>query len=724
MSRLESVEVAPTGPANEAMPRRPHPPFRAHAIRSIEGARLDAILYAVTIFLGAFLVFQVQPIIARYVLPWYGGSAAVWTACLLFFQVMLLAGYAYAHLLERFFGRAHAWIHLGLLAATLPLLPVRPDRNLASTAVGGSPTWSILLLLTASIGLPYLALSSTGPLIQSWFRRTHPQRSAYRLYALSNAGSLLALVSYPLLIEPHVTRSGQVTAWSVDYTLFVAASAVCAIRFMRWGAAGGGDGEVRPAGSAASPRPTASRVLSWLGLSACASALLMAITHQLSQDVAAIPFLWVLPLATYLLTLILCFQSERIYDRRLFAPLLVIALGIATYALHEANGLKLGLQILDAVAVLWICCMACHGELVRRRPPPIHLTLFYLAIAAGGAVGGAGVAVVAPAIFDGFWEYHIALAMCFLLPALYAFADLRRSRGRLFTWIAGGAIVLIGGALVSVLAMDVKETRADDVARVRSFYGALRVRRTSSAPLGDALTLFNGRINHGVQFLSKTARFLPTAYYGPESGVGLAIRFHPARDTGPLRVGVVGLGIGTLAAYGRTGDVFRFWEIDPAVEKLARGQFTYLSQSHASIDVVVGDARLRMEEEAAHAGALRYDVLAVDAFSGDAIPTHLLTGECADVYERLLRPNGLLLFHITNHFVDLRPVVSALARHLGRGVSFYSSKGDARAGQSPAVWAVLSPELTAPRAAMPQLAEAGVLWTDEYASLFPLLKLD
>ena len=722
MSRLESADVAVPGVATGRVPRRRHAASRAPATPAMDGARFEALPYAVTIFCSAFLVFQIQPIVAKYLLPWFGGSAAVWTSCLLFFQVMLLVGYAYAHLLGKLFGRAHSWVHLGLLAATLPFLPVRPDRSGWLASADGSPTWRILLLLTACIGLPYLALASTGPLLQSWFGSNYPERSPYRLYALSNAGSLLALISYPLLVEPHVTRGGQVIAWSVGYALFVAASAFCAFKFMRWDRARGAGREARPAARAVSARPAATRVLLWLGLAACASALLMAMTHQISQDVAAIPFLWVFPLATYLVTLILCFQNERIYDRRLFGPLLVIALAVAIYSLREATGLSLRVQILADVAVLWICCMTCHGEMVRKRPAREHLTLFYLTVAAGGAVGGFGVAVIAPALFDGFWEYHLALAGCFLLPAFCAFADGLQSRGRRFAWIAGGAIVLMAAAAVSLLAIDVRETRKNDVARSRNFYGVLRVNRATYVPLGDSLALLNGRIKHGIQFLSEASRSLPTTYYGPDSGVGLAIRYHAKSAGGPLRVGAVGLGIGTIAAYGRPGDVFRFYELDPGVATFAREYFTYLSQSRAKVDIVLGDARLRMEEEAARTGVERYDVLVIDAFSGDAIPTHLLTAECADLYERLLQPDGLLLFHITNRYVDLNPVVTALARHLGRGIVVFSTKANDRAGTAPAVWAVLAHLDTSLGAAIPAPAEAGVLWTDEYASLFPLLK--
>ena len=691
-------------------------------MKRLDSVNVEVLPYAVTIFVSAFLNFQIQPIVAKYLLPWFGGSAAVWTTCLLFFQVMLLVGYLYAHVLGKHFGRVHIWVHLGLLATTLLFLPVRPDRTGWPALADGSPTSSILLLLTVSIGLPYLALSSTGPLLQSWFGRSYPQRSPYRLYALSNAGSLLALVSYPLLIEPHVTRGRQVVVWSVGYSLFVAGSAFCAFKFMRWDRVRGAAGAACPAAPVDSARPTATQVLSWLGLAASASALLMAMTHQISQDVGAIPFLWVLPLAIYLLTLILCFQNERLYDRRLFGPLLVVALAIAIYTLREGTGLKLKAQIQNDLAVLWICGMVCHGEMVRKRPAPEHLTLFYLIVAAGGAVGGAGVAVVAPALFNGFWEYHIALAACFVLPALCAFEDRLRSEGRWFAWIAGGAIVLIACATLSALASDVRETQAHDVARSRSFYGVLRVNRATDPPLGDSLTLFNGRIKHGIQFLSDASRSLPTTYYGPDTGVGLAIRNQARRAGGPLRVGTVGLGIGTIAVYGRPGDVFRFYEIDPGVAQFARAPFTYLSQSRATVEVVLGDARLRMEEEAAHAGSERYDVLAVDAFSGDAIPTHLLTAECAELYERLLRPEGVLLFHITNRYVDLKPVVTALARHLGRGIEFVATNADARTGSAQSVWAVLARKDRSPGPAMPSPAEAGVLWTDEYASLFPLLK--
>src|SRR6266700_1105325 len=490
------------------------------------------ILYAVTIFLSAFLLFQVQPLIAKMILPWFGGSAAVWTICMLFFQVLLLAGYVYSHAYVRARIPARRHIHVALLvlaAATLPLAASAAWKP----AGGEDPTWRILGLLATSVGLPYFALSTTGPLVQAWYARSHESAAPYRLFALSNLGSMLALVSYPLAVEPLLALGRQTAIWSAGFVLFALPCASLAWR--------GRDSEAQLASHEQSEKPGPGLQALWAALAACASVLLLAFTGHMTLNIAAIPFLWVLPLALYLLSFVLCFEASGWYRRWLFLPLLAAGLYSAT---------------------LFAACMVCHGELARSKPDPRYLTGFYLMLALGGALGGVLVGLAAPSVFDDLYELPIGMfALCLLVGAA-----LFRDRSSLLhgRWAAAARLVFLaltvarGVALVRTYA----ENSADSRVTARNFYGVLNVRDTGEGP--EAMrVLSHGTIIHGKQFLEADRRDWPTSYYGKGSGIGLALLDSGGR--GSLRVGVVGLGAGTLAAYGRSGDVFRFYDINPKV---------------------------------------------------------------------------------------------------------------------------------------------------------------
>jgi SAM-dependent methyltransferase len=770
--------------------------------------------YALTIFTGAFLLFQVQPLIGKFILPWFGGGPGVWTTCLLFFQALLLGGYAYAHYsTSRLTSRSQVVLQTALVVTALALLPIAPGDRWKPSG-GTDPTLQILWLLTACLGVPYLVLSSTGPLIQQWFSRANPRASPYRLYALSNLGSLLALLSYPFLVEPHLTRKTQASLWSWGMLIYALGCGWCAVK--RWKAgdkvpaevngltAGGvsgvvmepslsGSKEVNPG----SPEPSVLQTFLWLMLPACASALLMATTNKICQDVAVIPFLWIVPLALYLLSFIICFDSPRWYRRNPFTLLLIGALAGLCWALLQGSNWAVWQQVLVYSAGLFICCMVCHGELYRLRPTPEKLTRFYLLIAAGGALGGLFVAVVAPVVFTNYFELHwgmMACALLFLVVCMTEGTGLlpETSRGRkraswqglactlplagfagldwgiarfaghtnhlpkglflgfravmwavvallIVSWVARGkhrsfrhwrllsCVWLVLGVLTlsTFLWKQAHYPDPDRVFTTRNFYGVLTVyEHRRDDPDGHHLLLQHGRITHGLQFLGSDQQRQPSAYYGPESGVGLAFE---ALVPAPRRIGLVGLGTGTLAAYAHAGDYVRIYEINPEVERLARSRFTYLQDCKGKVEVALGDARLSMERESPQ----QFDLLALDAFSSDAIPVHLLTREAFETYERHLKPGGIIAVHISNHFLDLQPVVLNLARHFKyRFAVIDYDENDEEWWQYSSTWVLLTHNgsvLDAPGICAAALkvkadqAQVG-LWTDDFSSLFEILK--
>ena len=615
-------------------------------------------LYALTVFVSAFLLFQVQPLIARYILPWFGGGPAVWTASMLFFQMLLLAGYAYAHLsIVRLKARTQVTVHLVLLAAALTQLPITPSDALKPTEVA-HPTAQILLLLTVSIGLPYLVLSSTAPLLQAWFARALPGRSPYRLYALSNLGSLLALVSYPVAVEPFLTRSTQTLVWSATFCLFVVLCGASAW----WGlkAVGPEGAEAAAVPDPDEPPPAAGTRLLWLALSACAAVLFLAVTNQITMDVAVIPFLWVLPLSLYLLTFVIAFEHDGWYVRSWFGAALVPALVGAVWFMFRGESAPIPQQLVAYAAVVFIGCMVCHGELSRLKPHPRYLTAFYLTVALGGALGGVFVALLAPMIFNDHLELHVALLGVATLALVTMFID---EESTLFFGRRPAVWLVLAFSVAGLaLALNFHAREAGELAVVRSrtFYGVLTVYLEDEGGREERLSLWHGRIPHGVQFTSPQLRGLGTGYYASNSGAAQAFRLlAPDRDR---RIGMVGMGVGTLATYAEPGDYIRLYEINPEVRILSDTLFTYLGDSPAEIEVVMGDARLSMERDEAQ----DFDLLLLDAFSGDAIPLHLLTKEAFEVYDRHLAPGGVIALLISTWHLDFEPVVRRLASHFGR----------------------------------------------------------
>ena len=959
--------------------------------------------YAVTIFVSAFLLFQVQPLIGRFILPWFGGGPSIWTSCMLFFQILLLGGYLYAHLISvKLKPRTQVLTHLSLLAVSLVFLPISPSDSWKPVA-DQSPLLQILLLLLATVGGPYFMLSSTGPLMQKWFSQSSHGQSPWRLYALSNIGSLLALLSYPFVFEPWLALKQQVWSWSIVYGVYVALATWCGIRYLRHQSAAAtslppsventnsSSASVSSVDDARAPRPGIGAMLLWLGLAACSSAMLLATTNQLCIDVATVPFLWVLPLSLYLISFIICFDSPQWYDRRAYGLLLLACTPVACWVINEGADVNISKQVAIYATILFACCMTCHGELVSCKPHARYLTLFYVLISAGGALGGVFVAIVAPYTFHGYWEYHLGLVACcvvtliawcaqriwlripsaafwiwamivivnvslvawfvysplednieatdetivfgvygliqfigliltgaleqrwkwliavwsvlsavlcawfigfgtwqfhgmmsktiyvtlaatavgspilsatllvlsrFLTTAKVRFCALgaiyvvatnicgwllvmkgiesqwsfgSRSENillallaivvaaphiaavRLFLfgysheqsirlyglgaiyviatsicgilWRAGwihdwqaisfasttGAAVLMEWSadgfrgndrsslgfwfwipaitlilfLSNRLAMIVKSGSVmnDDRQTVytsRNFYGVLRVQLESSDSDEDFIapkySLTHGQIKHGFQFIDEYWKTQPTTYYGRESGIGIAIQMsrerQPENEKRPLRVGVVGLGTGTLAAYCEKGDTFRFYDINPDVVALSDNFFTYLRDSPTSPEVVIGDARIMMEREIADGKSQQFDILAIDAFSSDAIPVHLLTSECGDIYRQQLRPGGILAVHISNRFLDLNPVSLGLAEHLGWNAYQIENSADDLAGVFSSTWILLTSDKelgTDPaflKSVTPWKDNEKVLhWTDDYSGLWQVLSL-
>jgi hypothetical protein len=679
------------------------------------------LLFSLAIFLSAFLLFQIQPLIGKFILPWFGGTPGVWTTCMLVFQLLLFGGYTYAHLTtSRLSPKAQGMLHVALLITAVCALPIIP--NLSWKPEGDvEPISRIILLLCATVGFPFFVLSSTGPLLQGWFSRVHAGRSPYRLYALSNVGSLLALVSFPVVFEWVFPTKTLAYLWSGSFVLFAILCASCA-----WVAARRGQPIPLPAAESQpipSVKPTWQTKLLWFALAMVPSVLLLATTNQVCLDVASVPFLWVLPLTLYLLSFILCFDSDWWYSRKIMMPAAVLSLAALYPVLRSGAGVPFALQLLSYFAAFFLCAMVCHGELVRRKPDTQYLTAFYLLISAGGAAGGILVGVVAPLLFRSYYELHLGL-WAFAALMLIVLGTDKQSRFYgckprtvwlvFFTSLSGFGVMLAAEAAQkdnSVLAVR------------RNFYGVLRVSR-DEAEYGEVdnepiVRLVNGRIAHGFEYESPALRSTPTTYYSPESAIGILLKDKPTK---PRKVGLVGLGVGTLATYARPGDHYQFYEINPMDERLAREYFHYLADCKGKAAVVHGDARLSLDRQPSQ----QFDVLVLDAFSGDAIPVHLLTVEAFKIYLNHMAPLGVIAVHISNRHFDLQPVVAAIAEHHHLATAFIHCENTQFGGYS-SYWILVAKD---PKAlATTPIREASsadtdsrrVLWTDDHASLVEVL---
>ena len=682
--------------------------------------RVVNVVFAAPIFLGAFLLFQVQPLIGKFILPWFGGATGVWTVCLLFFQIALLGGYAYAHGLGLVRSLpVQIGIHLALVVSAVLFLPIRIDPAW-KPAPQEDPTWSVLGLLATSIGVPYVVLAATSPLLQSWYRRA-TSGEPYRLYALSNVGSLFALLTFPFVFEPLLARRLLANVWSIGFLLFAVTMIGCAVALHRRKCAA----RIVPSGEL---HGNASRwnLVFWILLPTCASSLLLSITNKMCQDIAVVPFLWVLPLCLYLLTFIISFDSPTWYSRSIFGIAFALFAGATCYVLMKGPDVPIVAQILIHSGTLFSACMILHGELYRMRPVAERLTSYYLAIALGGALGGAFVGLIAPVVFSAYFELHWTLIVSVvLLLAIHA---------RENTWLRFGNIAtpiwaLLGTGLIvlsGTLWMQAQVAENNVILRTRNFYGVLRV---FDYPPKDGSThtrrLNSGEITHGEQFVNPLYSQMPTTYYHEESGIGAALE--ALAGTTNRRIGAVGLGIGTLASYTTAGDTIRFYEINPETKDLAEKYFFYLQNATGKVEVVFGDARLSLEREPPQ----NFHLLVLDAFSSDSIPVHLLTREAVEGYLKHLRSSGVLAIHITNRHLDLVPVVDGLMRHFKLHAAFIQyDASNSENWKYSCKWVLLTRQPTVLESeAILSLSEElpkrrnATLWTDDYASLLPLIAL-
>lgn len=760
------------------------------------GSRPSQLPFAMTIFLGASLLFQIQLIVGKQLLPLFGGAPAVWTACLLFFQLALLVGYAYSHGIAARLGLRHqAWLQIASLAVSLAILmilsrfwqtPITPSADWAST-MGPDPTFVILRFLCVAIGLPFLLLSTTSPLLQYWFAKTAPGHSPYRLYALSNAGSLLGLLSYPFVVEPNLRLVSQSWFWVAGFAFYVLGYAACARITIRTATSSNDAGSPNRPPAAFPWRVDWSHAIRWIALAATASTLLLGSTNLICQEVAVIPFLWVLPLSLYLLSFILAFESHRWYRPALFQPLFAMAVGaLILVSLPNANYSYL-VQLAAYSLVLFAGCMVCHGEAARSRPQANSLTAFYLCIAFGGAIGGVFVSLIAPRLFPGYWEFPVAVLACMALVFNLSVGDTsswwHSGRLSLALTILAGVVALAPATLAPVfpairqvpraavmvlilcllliaayrwriehtqipsvpnaawvrtaarialalltagLAISQKAEFYNVIARSRNFYGVLSVIENRQE---HYIALRHGKTTHGYQYQDSQRALQPTGYYGPGSGANAVIGDSSLH---PMRVGLVGMGVGTLAALAQPDDVFRFYEINPDVYAWSSGDhpyFTYLKNSRGKVEVVIADGRLALKEEAARGELQNFDLLVLDAFSSDAIPMHLLTREAFAIYlQHLKSPHSVIAVHISNNTLDLRPVVAGVANEFGLHV-LHVTPFLPNGPLSQSEWILLSRDPASLN--LPDLKNDSeplasniqpLLWTDDYSNLFRVLR--
>jgi SAM-dependent methyltransferase len=722
-------------------------------------------LFVLTILTGSFLLFLIQPMVARMALPRLGGAPAVWNSAMLVYQALLLGGYAYAHWLAHRRPRTQALVHLGLFAVAALWLPI--GLSAMRLPSGAEPAFWVPWLLGASIGPLFFAVSAQAPLMQRWYSAATGGRDPYALYAASNVGSFAGLLAYPLLVEPRLALAGQSWLWTGGYLFLVLLVAGCALLLPRSGPAA----QHPPLTSAA---PTRRRVWWWIALAFVPSALMIVTSSYLTTDIVAVPLLWVLPLGLYLLSFTVAFAARRGAARFLtqYAPVVVLVFGSIVVSGHHDYPV---LNAVMALLLLFVISVALHSCMYAHRPAPERLTGFYLAMSFGGALGGVFAGLVAPVVFDWTYEYPLLILAAgvlapqhFLLPITAQLWSGSPKRRRIVAavmlavtaaavWfgldpeatLAGGSrqgLVFVMLAVLGLFAIGVRPVFACIVAGSLFLFGVYDALRLSAIPGARTRSYFgvytitdrpgardlaHGTTLHGVQLLGSEARLRqPTTYYVPDSGVGLAMRALPSLYRHGARVGVVGLGTGTLACYAQPGQHWRFYEIDPAVVRIASGsgRFSFLSRCLPDADIKLGDARLSLSEEPSD----ELDLLVLDAFTSDAVPLHLMTREAFATYARVLAPDGLLLLHTSNRYVAMEQVVAATIAGTGwhaAALDFSPSEDAVEQDASASQWLVLGrgpsfERLVGTNAGWRELQVDPRLqpWTDDYASIVPVLR--
>ncbi|MEW6352590.1 MAG: fused MFS/spermidine synthase [Thermodesulfobacteriota bacterium] len=794
---------------------------------SLPGRRVRDLLigqvFSASLAAAAMLLFWVQPLMGKKLLPWFGGAPAVWNTCLVFFQGCLLLGYLYAHLQAKFVGpRFQVGAHLALMVIGWSCLQISLPATSTSAEVS-YPTASLLRLLTFTVGLPCIILSATAPLLQVWYARTSATGGPYFLYAASSMGSLVGLLGYPLIMEPNLTLISQGQAWSFAYLGTTVLIAIAGLLVRAWelpslhnhhdreglpphlkvtaphpkhsvdgqnqsisqefSEGGPGDNpfskgfppeDLLTKGSSPSSHTPVSQWWRWVVYAAVPSSMLQSVTTHLTTDIAAVPLLWVAPLSVYLWSFVLVFSRRPLFPHAVVSSWTPLVLVVVVVTVHWMGVKNILLLVPVDLAGLFAVSMACHGELFGMRPEEHRLTVFYLCIAAGGVLGGLFNVLAAPILFTGIVEYPLGMVIAgflvptnhrhirdrfqpildFLLPVVLLFAltlalhaakthtpdslhavslvigfvggvGVYMCRARSVRFALGLAALIIGGACAGL----VTGNQAQEMLYAqRNFFGVLQVRVNRTL---DRYELIHGNTMHGGQSRSISRSREPDAYFVREGPVGDVFECAHRTRTG-LRVAVAGLGAGTLAAYGRPGDHWAFFEIDPAVLKLARNTeyFTYLSQCPARVETVLGDARLKLAEAPAHF----FDVIVLDAFSSDSIPVHLLTREALDTYLAKLAPDGILVFHTTNRYLGLSGILASLGEDrnlavLGGETRFISTR-ELKSGALPSTWVVMAmqPERLACLRRKnhwyaPPRDRAAVPWSDDYSVVLPCLKL-
>jgi hypothetical protein len=690
------------------------------------------LVYAVTMGVGGLLLFQVQPIMARFLLPWFGGSATTWTVCLLFFQTALLLGYVYAHVLTRPLTlRMQTVVQLAVLLLSLWMLPITPT-DAWRPLDPARPVWRILALLMVHVGLPYTLLATTSPLLQRWLTVLQPALVPSRLFAVSNVGSFLGLLSYPFLVEPLFSTTQQTRLWSYAYGGYILLFLGCAWAVWRRDNV---RGQIWPTSSPPLGTPPSLRTVCVWGLyAALGSGLLLATTNLLSSRVSVMPFLWVLPLSLYLGTFVLCFGAQHHYRRPTYGLAFAVGCVVMLAAWHPSVSLPFSLEMILPCLMLFVSCMVCHGELVLRFPAPPALTWFYLMLALGGALGGAAVTFLAPLVFPDYWEFWSGLMVLALLLLRTHYRD-RSSplAGGTPRW-AWSLLTLTFVGMLGLLSYEAKASLNDVVAQHRNFYGVVKVVRVDAAiPTQFKLEMTQADYTEGEQFQVAAKHAIPSCDYDTPSGLGLAMRWHAKRRlpgaSQPLRIGVVGLGAGMVATYGRAGDALRFYELNPTVIRFAQQYFTFLHDSPAQISIIPGDARLALEREAAEGHRQHFDIMVVDAFRGAAPPMHLMTQEAFTLYLRHLEPDGILAVGFDADYLDPSPLFRGLAAAFRLGVGWFQLE-ESDACEEPIGWAVFThdadfwrlPSVQEARSPWPDDADTALLWSDQNSSLLSILQ--
>ncbi len=677
------------------------------------------LVFALTIFCSAFLIFLVQPTLAKIMLPIFGGSAFVWVTSVLFFQSGLLAGYIYAHYLCKLRSRLYQCvIHCIFITLSFYFLPLQLYSSDALASLW--PPLSVLVMLMGSIFIPFALLSASTPLLQHWYCRIREIEFPYYYYAISNAGSLLGLLIYPFAIEYFLNVSLQTSMWGMLFVVYIALLVICLFSYVLRAKEANVDKAATPRFSKLSNK----QKLRWLVLSFLSCALLLSITQYLSQNVINLPLLWVVTLALYLMTFIVTFSKGFQYNPVFWGScwLLWSALSLLVLVFIPASGLDMVMVLL---ALLYCGCMVCHGGLVISAPRSQYLTEFYLIVAFGGVLGGVFTNLVSLMIFNDWWDFYLTiLAITGVVARQYFIMNQSREQYTdtgIMAYSKTIGIVLLGMILYQVYIVG-----RNQVVQVRNPYGLIKVVDTNKTRV-----LIHGRILHGVENTKVKQKRIPTAYFSTSTGLGVVIKYAQEKSD-RISTGVIGLGIGTVAAYLRKEDRMHFYEIDSDIIKIAKRYFHYLSSSLGQVDITLKDGRLALEQEWETTGSQDYDLLIVDAFSGDSIPFHLLTEEAILLYQKHLKQNGIVAFHVTNTYVNLEAVTLALAERIGAQHFYLVNKPDVQTDTLESHWAILSHDVglahwlaTQPLDVRTR-AQSGaqpILWTDTKNSILPLLKL-